>query len=117
MPRLVNLDAPATLRAVNSALRALGFHSEQLELVRGQGYYYVAGTDDVLLAQPGFGNGEAGLYHMGPSLSAYSVLLWVGAVLARLLLCPDYELVAHPESAARLSAAVRTWRGWAEQGR
>ena len=117
MPRLVNIHAPATLRAVNTALRALGFDSEQLELVRGQGYYYLSGTDDVLLAQPGLGNGEAGLYSMGPRSTAYTVLWWIEAVLARMVLCPDYELEAHPESAARLSAAVRTWRGWADEGR
>lgn len=117
MPRLVNLDAPATLRAVNSTLRALGFDSEQLELVRGDGYYYLAGTDDVLLAQPGAGDGEAGLYHMGPSLSRHTVGRWVEAVLERLLFCPDYELEEHPESAARMSAAVRTWRDGADERR
>lgn len=44
MGRTANLDKPATLQSVNAALARLGFDEDELVLVRGEGYHYVAGT-------------------------------------------------------------------------
>lgn len=44
MSRTANLDKPATLQSVNAALARLGFDEDELVLVRGEGYHYVAGT-------------------------------------------------------------------------
>ena len=107
MPRLVNIDAPATLRAVNTALRALGFHSEQLELVRGQGYYYVAGTDTDIL-----GGMERGLYGMGARLNAQTTRVWVREVLTHMQSYPVWADEEHPRVAARLATAMRELGAW-----
>lgn len=77
MARRINIDTTANPRAIKAALRELGFEPEDLELVRGNGYYYLAG-DATLDFQ------EQGLYGMGMHLTAHTTREWVDAILERM---------------------------------
>ena len=69
MARIVNIDAPSTTRAVNAALRTLGWTQDQLEFVRGNGYSYVIGDDAQFLAEERIGES---MYDGGP-MGSYTV--------------------------------------------
>lgn len=108
MPRRINITRPATLPAINGVLRALGYAPEQLELVRGDGYYYVTGEDtDILL----YGSGEQGLYAMGAHLVGRTVADWVEAVLRHLAQVED-TYGEHFDAVARLATARGAWASW-----
>ena len=77
MARIVNIDAPSTTRAVNAALRTLGWTQDQLEFVRGNGYSYVVGDDAQFLAEERVGES---MYDGGP-MGSYTVAYWVDRVL------------------------------------
>jgi hypothetical protein len=77
MPR-VNLDrAPTSLAALNGLLARTGY---DLQVVRGQGYYYVTSDCDMTFAVLSLGRGEQGLYGLGPYLNRHSARVWVEAV-------------------------------------
>ena len=65
-----------TLKGVNRALEELGFSPDDLQLVRGAGYFYLCGSIGAALYQ-------SGLYSLGPRLSALSVEEWISAILSR----------------------------------
>jgi hypothetical protein len=71
----VNLDSAATVGKVNAALRALGFTTDELEFVRGQGYCYIDGSVAAELED------ETGLYGLGAYVSRCTVRAWVEEAL------------------------------------
>ena len=68
----------ATVKGVNKALSALGFTSDELEFVRGQGYFYVSGEIPMHLY-------ETGLYGISPRVSDLSVDDWVRSILSHVM--------------------------------
>lgn len=69
------LGSRATVAKVNAALRALGFATDELEFVRGQGYCYIAGSVAAQLED------ETGLYGLGACVSHCTVQAWVEAAV------------------------------------
>lgn len=112
MSRRINIDATANPRAIKAVLRELGFEPEDLELVRGNGYYYLSGDATSSLH-------EQGLYGMGMHLTAYTTREWVDAILERMT---DVFLEASFSSgqreaqllalSGRISDALLAWRAW-----
>lgn len=68
----------ATVKGVNKALSALGFTSDELEFVRGKGYFYVSGEIPMHLY-------ETGLYGISPRVSDLSVDDWVRSILSHVM--------------------------------
>jgi hypothetical protein len=110
MARRINIAATANPRAIKAVLRELGFEPEDLELVRGNGYYYLSGEATVDLH-------EQGLYGMGMHLTAYTTREWVDAILERMtdvFRAASWATRARREAgilalSARVSEALRAW--------
>jgi len=83
MPR-VNLDrAPTSLAALNGLLARTGY---DIQIVRGNGYYYVVSDDEAICT---YITGEAGLYSCGPYLNGMALRYWVEAVAEKFSLRLD----------------------------
>jgi hypothetical protein len=72
----VNLDRPATTKSVNDALQGAGFHPDDLEFVKGEGYCYVCGllTEDF---------DEQGLYGAPVAVRRLTTRQWLSRIVSK----------------------------------
>ena len=82
----------ATVKGVNKALSALGFSPDDLEFVRGSGYFYLSGDIGPSLY-------ESGLYGTTPRVSDLSVEDWVSAILRQVSQDANFDSLAEAQQA------------------
>ena len=93
----------ATVRGVNNALSVLGFVPDELEFVRGEGYFYLAGDIGCTLY-------SSGLHGIGCRASAFSCTEWVRTILTHVVLDKNFRnLPTKTQSKITISLGVDSW--------
>ena len=93
----------ATVRGVNNALRLLGYLPYELEFVRGEGYFYLAGDIGYTLY-------SSGLHGIGCRVSDFSCTEWVGTILSHVVADKNFRsLSTKAQSKITISLGVDSW--------